>query len=165
MILILSFDLNILVNFFLWETFFLGSTFQNKMSQTYNPQGKIELCQIIYFYKSLTEHNILSHRIEFCTFGQLNSELGVDASVVFSVNIFGSELDQCCETIFLKDLRDLGDKRNAFTHSLNLDCTMLFEDKFTQKQSFVHLGGFANSVDIGFVELWSFFSGVHVLNL
>lgn len=114
-------------------------------------------------YKSLTEHDILSHRIEFCTLGQLDSEFGVDASAVFSVHILGSELDQCCETIFLEDLRDLGDKRNAFSHSFNLDGTMLFDDKFAQKQSFVHLGSFADSVDIGFIELWSFFGGVHVL--
>lgn len=69
--------------------------------------------------------------------GQLDGELRIDGFGVVAVKIFRSDKNSCGQLIFVQELRDFGNKRNAFSHSFDLDITMLFDDEFAEEHSLV----------------------------
>ena len=94
--------------------------------------------------------------IEVCRFCDFDDKLGVNSSGIVPLDLLRSDVLDRSETIFGKDLRELGDERDAHTHSFNLDSSVLLHNELAQEESFIETSAGSNSVNVGFVELVSF---------
>ena len=108
----------------------------------------------------MAKDKVFGKIIELGTFGQLDAKLRIDATTVLTMNIFRPNVGELHKSILDEKLGDLGDKRNTFSHTFDLDSTMLLEDELAQKQPLIEPRVTADSEYVCIVELGVFL--IHV---
>lgn len=107
-----------------------------------------------------SEFETLSEFVELGGLVQHDSQLRVDASGSLSFQVAGVNRADGGQAILLQNLWELGNQGDWFTHTLNLDASMLFEDQLGQEDTLVESWVSSDSVNVGGVELGAF--GGHV---
>ena len=98
------------------------------------------------------EGDALGQFIEICGFLEEDGDFGVDGLGVFLVHVLLSDFVDDGVSVLGKDLCKFEDQGNAFSHTLNLHASVLFDDQLREEQALVQLAGPAHSVHVGLVE-------------
>lgn len=83
------------------------------------------------------EGEAFSQSVKIFAFGELDSDLRVDFLAAFSLDVFLLNAGDVGQSFFAEDLSCFEDEGDTFSHSLDLQVSVLFEDELAEEQTLV----------------------------
>jgi hypothetical protein len=101
----------------------------------------------------VAEDDVLGEFVEVGGFLEGDGHLGIDFLAALELDVLLADGLDDGQIVLDKNLSSLDNERNAFSHTLHIQMSMLLEDQLAQKQSLIEFRGFPDTVHVRLVEL------------